>query len=418
MMDLVGLAAVPRPALPARVLGRPAPAHRDRPGARPRAGPDRLRRAGLGARRVDPGAGPQPAQAAPARARPDLRVRRPQHGRRRAHQRPRGGHVPRPDRRAGRPARPVPQAGAPVHPGAHVGHPGPQPGAAPPAGHPQGRRAESRSTRRRAAASTRAASSASSSATRPSAPTSCRRSSSSAATTCAPATSASRGRAAGLRPERRGPAPRTGLNLRTGPRRSVGVSVEAGSSTPNASDALTSSVASGMSAKAGGGEDLLVLGRALLGEQRRQRRGRRPAPDLVLVDVGDPDVGLERLVRVVAGGHVVGHVARPPQRRVDRPAVLGLAESLVQPAAGVEAAAGRRVDRARHVALEDDPLALPLGDRVRHRAPPTAAPGCTGGPARRRAASGGPSSTILPRYMTATRSLMCLTTDRSWATNR
>ena len=39
MMDLVGLAAVPRAALPARVLGRPAPAHRDRPGARPRAGP-------------------------------------------------------------------------------------------------------------------------------------------------------------------------------------------------------------------------------------------------------------------------------------------------------------------------------------------------------------------------------------------
>ena len=104
MMDLVGLAAVPRAPLPARVLRRPAPAHRDRPGARPRARPRRLRRAGLGARRVDPGAGPEPAQAAPARARADLRLRRPQHGRRRAHQRPGRGHVPRPHRRAGRPA--------------------------------------------------------------------------------------------------------------------------------------------------------------------------------------------------------------------------------------------------------------------------------------------------------------------------
>ncbi len=33
----------------------------------------------------------------------------------------------------------------------------------------------------------------------------------------------------------------------------------------------------------------------------------------------------------------------------------------------MEAAAGRRVDRARDVALEDDPPALPLGDRVRDR---------------------------------------------------
>ena len=39
---------------------------------------------------------------APARARPDLRVRGPQHGRRRAHQRPGRGHVPRAHRRAGR----------------------------------------------------------------------------------------------------------------------------------------------------------------------------------------------------------------------------------------------------------------------------------------------------------------------------
>ena len=119
--------AIARQPLPARVLRRPAPAHRHRPGARPGARPGRLRRAGLGPRRVDPGPGAQPAQAAPARARADLPVRRPQHGRRRAHQRSGGGHVPRPGRRAGRPARAVPEAGAPVHAGPDVGHPGPGP---------------------------------------------------------------------------------------------------------------------------------------------------------------------------------------------------------------------------------------------------------------------------------------------------
>ena len=50
-----------RQPLPARVLGRPAPAHRGRPGARRRAGVHRLRRTDLRPRRVDPGAGPQPA---------------------------------------------------------------------------------------------------------------------------------------------------------------------------------------------------------------------------------------------------------------------------------------------------------------------------------------------------------------------
>ena len=45
--------------LPARILRRPAPAHRDRACARGGAGADRLRRAGVRARRVDPGAGDQ-----------------------------------------------------------------------------------------------------------------------------------------------------------------------------------------------------------------------------------------------------------------------------------------------------------------------------------------------------------------------
>ena len=48
-------------------------------------------------------------------------------------------------------------------------------------------------------------------------------------------------------------------------------------------------------------------------------------------------------------------------------AALRVAEPLAQPAAGVEAAARRRVDRRRHVALEDDPPAAPLDLRVRDR---------------------------------------------------
>ena len=49
------------PALSAPVLRRPAPAHRHRPRAGGRARTPGLRRAGLGARRLDPGAGHQPA---------------------------------------------------------------------------------------------------------------------------------------------------------------------------------------------------------------------------------------------------------------------------------------------------------------------------------------------------------------------
>ncbi len=73
--------------LPARILGRPAPAHLDRPrfGAQPQA--DRRRRAGLGARRVDPGAGHQPADGPAARKAPVLPVHRP---------RPRGGRAHQP----------------------------------------------------------------------------------------------------------------------------------------------------------------------------------------------------------------------------------------------------------------------------------------------------------------------------------
>ena len=93
------------------------------------------------------------------------------------------------------------------------------------------------------------------------------------------------------------------------------------------------------------------------------------------------------------------------------------ADLLRHRAAGAEPAARRRVDRARHVAREHDALASALGRRGRPRAPPTAAPACTGAPARSYTSSRVPISTILPRYITATRSEMWRTTDRSWATN-
>ena len=88
--------------LPARVLRRPAPAHRDRAGARAEAEADRRRRAGLRARRLDPGADHQPARRPPGRVRAHLRLRRPRPLRRAPRLRPDRGHVPRQDRRARR----------------------------------------------------------------------------------------------------------------------------------------------------------------------------------------------------------------------------------------------------------------------------------------------------------------------------
>ena len=58
-----GPAARARAALSARILRRPAPAPGDRPRAGRRAPADRGRRAGVGARRLDPGAGHQPDAA-------------------------------------------------------------------------------------------------------------------------------------------------------------------------------------------------------------------------------------------------------------------------------------------------------------------------------------------------------------------
>ena len=88
-------ARVGRPEVPARVLRRSAPAHRHRPRDRPRAALHHRRRAGLGARRVDPGAGAQPARGAAGAARADLPRHRPRPGRGAARLRRGRGDVPR-----------------------------------------------------------------------------------------------------------------------------------------------------------------------------------------------------------------------------------------------------------------------------------------------------------------------------------
>ncbi len=81
-------------ALPARVLGRPAAAHRHRPGARPQPSPARRRRTGERARRVGAGVDHRPA-------RPPARRARPQPGDGVARPR-RGAHAVRPGARAPR----------------------------------------------------------------------------------------------------------------------------------------------------------------------------------------------------------------------------------------------------------------------------------------------------------------------------
>ena len=107
--------SVVRPATPARALGRATPARRDRRRARPGAAADRGRRAGLRARRLGAGAGPEPAGRPAARPRARDPVRRARPGRGRAHQPPDRRDVPGEDRRD-RPDRAgVPRPAPPVH---------------------------------------------------------------------------------------------------------------------------------------------------------------------------------------------------------------------------------------------------------------------------------------------------------------
>ena len=85
--------------VPAPVLRRSAPAHRHRPRARAAARDHRLRRAGLRAGRVDPGAGDEPAGEAAERVRPVVHLHRARPVGGAAHLRPGRGDVPRQDRR-------------------------------------------------------------------------------------------------------------------------------------------------------------------------------------------------------------------------------------------------------------------------------------------------------------------------------
>ena len=93
--------------LSAPVFRRPAPAHRDRARARAAAEADRRRRAGLRARRLDPGAGAQSDDRSAARDGARLSVHLAQSGGGRAHQPPHRGDVSRPHRRIYRQAHAV-----------------------------------------------------------------------------------------------------------------------------------------------------------------------------------------------------------------------------------------------------------------------------------------------------------------------
>ena len=84
---------------------------------------DRVRRAGLGPRRVDPGAGRQPARGPAERVRPHVPLHRPRPVRGAPHQRPGRRDVPRQDHGDRRPGRALRQPAAPLHPGAAVGGP-------------------------------------------------------------------------------------------------------------------------------------------------------------------------------------------------------------------------------------------------------------------------------------------------------
>ena len=72
LLEQVGLNGSIADRYPVRVLRRPAPTHRHRPGAGDRSGDHHRRRGGVGPRRLDPGPGRQPARrASPANATPD-----------------------------------------------------------------------------------------------------------------------------------------------------------------------------------------------------------------------------------------------------------------------------------------------------------------------------------------------------------
>ena len=107
----------------------------------------------------------------------------------------------------------------------------------------------------------------------------------------------------------------------------------------------------------------------------------------------------------------------------DEPAALGAERRVLggtarhrERAARMEAAAGRRIERARHLAAPARPPRA--ARRGRSAARPRTAPSCTDASASSATACASPHSTILPRYMTAIAWLMCATAARSCAMKR
>ena len=121
LLELVGLAGRGREPVPAPVLRRSAPADRHRPGDRAQPGHPALRRTGLGARPLGPGAGGQPADAAAARTRPEHHLRRPRPVGGSARVGPGGRDVPRAGGRTRRAPPGVRRTGSSVYAGAAVG---------------------------------------------------------------------------------------------------------------------------------------------------------------------------------------------------------------------------------------------------------------------------------------------------------
>ena len=157
LLDLVQLPAAYMNRFPHAFSRRPAPADRHRPRAGAQPGADRRRRAGLGARRLGPGADRQSVARPPGPARPLLSVRRPRPLGREARQRPGRGHVCRQDRRAGADRGAVRQPAPPLYRGAAVGGAGARPAPARAADRASRARSPTPPTRRRAAISIPAA---------------------------------------------------------------------------------------------------------------------------------------------------------------------------------------------------------------------------------------------------------------------
>ena len=160
------------------------------------------------------------------------------------------------------------------------------------------------------------------------------------------------------------------------------------------------------------GADRLVV---RVGVHEQQRGRREPASDDRRPRYrGRLDLG------VVAGVRVADAAVLQQRLLVDALCLLASSVELVGElrAPGAEAAARRRVGRARHVAGR-------AGSACRSRSrrgsgsgiadSSACVYGCAG---RSNSSSVGAISTILPRYITATRSEMCRTTDRSCAMNR